>query len=137
MGIFDFLKQKNNSTRDEMADPGCGPMYKDNPQACSTDKIPQGSGEFGLDIKNPVPVREISGEEIYLSRLRTNNDEKITWKREGSTQTKEIWGCIDIYTIFVGEINKIATIYISPYHLKTSHKAPKGFKILVENYCLK
>jgi len=33
MRIFDFFKQKKSSTSDEMADPDCGPMYKNNPQA--------------------------------------------------------------------------------------------------------
>ena len=101
-----------------------------NPQACSSDEIQQGTGEFGLEITNPVPVKSILGNEIYLERLRTTDGDSITWKRDGSREINLIWGNIDVYNIFDSHGDIISTIYISPYHRKISDKAPKGFKIV-------
>ncbi|MAO71168.1 MAG: hypothetical protein CMD02_01505 [Flavobacteriales bacterium] len=130
MGIFDFLKPKKDKSPMDAVMQMMIEYIEQNPQACKSDEIPQGSGEFGLDIKNPVPVKTIPGNEIYLKRLRTIDGENITWKRDGSREINEIWGNIDVYNIFDSSGNKISTIYISPYHWKISQKAPKGFKII-------
>jgi hypothetical protein len=92
------------------------------------DEIPEGKGEFGLDVTNPIPVRGILANEIYLNRLLTENGEKITWERIGSFGSGNIDNPIDGYAIFDKARKQIATVYISPYHKKISSKAPRGFR---------
>lgn len=97
-------------------------------EGCDTDEIPDGYGEFGLEVTNPVPVKGILANEIYLGRLITEYGEKITWERTGSYGSENIDNPIDGYAIFDKSGKQIATIYISPYHQKISNKVPRGFK---------
>jgi len=94
------------------------------------DEIPGGFGEFGLEVTNPVPVKGIISNEIYLGKLRTLGGERITWDRLGSTSIANIQDMIDIYEIKSISGNDLGTIYICPYHQKTSNKAPIGFKLI-------
>lgn len=93
------------------------------------DEIPEGIGEFGHDITNPIPVNTIFGNTSYLNRLRTADGKEIRYERLGSGGAENIDGPIDIYDIFCGS-EKIATLYIHPYNRKDSEKAPKGFKLI-------
>ena len=89
------------------------------------DMIPGGSGEFGLDPKNPIPTNNVQGSRLYLSKLNTIKGAKVTYERCGSTTTDNLPNVTDIYNIFSkGEL--YATIYICPYHKKNSTLAPKG-----------
>jgi len=92
------------------------------------DEIPGGYGEFGLTKTNPVPVKGIISNEIYLKRLRAPEGNPITWKRLGSTGAPNIEESIDIYEIKNSYGQVISTIYISPYHKRISNKAPRGFR---------
>jgi hypothetical protein len=106
-------------------------QIKSNPQATVTDEIYGTVGEFGLDPTNPVPVYGIPNNDVYLGRLRTLDGMPIKWDRVGSIQINGIYEPIDNYNAFDSKGNKIANIYISPYHLHTSLKAPKGFKMVI------
>jgi hypothetical protein len=107
------------------------PSIKSNPQATVTDEIYGTVGEFGLEPSNPVPVYGVPNNEVYLRRLRTLDGMPVKWERVGSTRHKDINMPIDDYDIFNSKGKLIANIYISPYHLHTSQKAPKGFKIII------
>jgi hypothetical protein len=109
----------------------CLQQIKSNPQATVTDEIYGTVGEFGLDPSNPVPVYGVPSNEVYLGRLRTLDGMPVKWERVGSMQHDSIYELIDNYNIFNSTGNKITNIYISPYHLHTSLKAPKGFKIVI------
>ena len=98
-----------------------------NPQACYKDIISEGKGEFGLSVSNPVPVYGIPSNVTYLSALLAEDGSAISWKRTGSTTTKNIKKEIDVYEIFNSNKKKISTIYISPYHWVISKKIPSGF----------
>ena len=100
-------------------------------KGCDTDEIPEGIGEFGLEITNPIPVNGISENEIYLSRLKTSDGDSITWEREGSGKVENIAdgsSPIDIYKIYNSSGDYFSTLYICPYNKKTSDKIPVGFK---------
>ena len=99
-----------------------------NPQKCSEDEIPQGVGEFGLEITNPIPTFGVPANEIYLNKLLLPNGLKPRWRRIGSTSTFSITKSIDMYEIFDNKGETVCTLYINPYHLKISNKIPKGFK---------
>lgn len=99
-----------------------------NPQRSYADEIPQGIGEFGLEITNPIPTFGVPANEIYLNRLLFINGLKPRWRRIGSSSTLNIDKSIDMYEIFDSVGETVCTLYINPYHLKTSNKIPKGFK---------
>jgi hypothetical protein len=104
---------------------------KTNTQACKlTDEIQDAEGPFGLSASNPVPVYGIPSNEIYLGRLRTPDGKLLKWRRIGSTSHENIEKTIDEYEIFNEFGTTIAHIYISPYHWRTSLKAPVGFRMV-------
>ena len=51
MGIFDFLKK--NESKSVLDDA----MSAMNAGGCTTDEMPNGIGEFGLEATNPIPVK--------------------------------------------------------------------------------
>ena len=91
------------------------------------DVMPEGYGEFGLDITNPVPIHGVPQNEVYLRKLCLLNGSKITWKRMGSCHAPNIEYIIDKYEIFDQSGNKVCYLYLCPYNRKTSNKVPKGF----------
>jgi hypothetical protein len=96
------------------------------------DKMPEGYGEFGLEITNPVPTNTIFGSTAYLGRLRTLDGIKVTYDRIGSMSAPNISQIIDGYMIYANGV-QITTLYICPYNKKNSGKAPKGFRLLKLN----
>ena len=138
MGIFDFFKKKKpKSFMDEIEDisPAAAmmmkmqqEMWRDNPYGCSTDEMPNGIGEFGLEATNPIPVNTIHGSKIYLDGLRAPDGTKVISQRQGSLSVDNIEKLIDMYYITHENGDDIATIYISSYQAKNSKKAPKGLK---------
>ncbi len=100
----------------------------DNAQAGHYDEIPEGTGKFGWDLTNPIPVNGIPANNMYLSQLVTEEGGAITWQRKGSHSAANIGGMIDKYEIFDSKTKSLGFLYISPYHKKISTKAPAGFK---------
>jgi len=114
-GVFEWMRNRANEGTDQ-------------------NMIPEGIGEFGFDMTNPIPTHTISGTQDYLDRLYTNKGVKIKYERLGSTIAPNIKNVIDVYLISTvdneKELTELVEIYISPYHKKTSEKAPEGFKLL-------
>jgi hypothetical protein len=103
-------------------------MEKLNEGGTDQDIMPEGIGEFGHDLTNPIPVNTILGSTAYLSKLRTMDGIKVEYERAGSLTAPNIKRIIDKYIISAnGE--KVATLFICPYNKKNSDKAPKGFKL--------
>lgn len=92
------------------------------------DVIPEGTGEFGYDVTNPIPTNTIGGSRVYLEKLYSDNGTKIRYERLGATFSPNIKNVIDVYLIFVDGLE--IELYISPYNQKTSEKAPKGFMLI-------
>ena len=131
MGLLDKLfGRKKSSSNLDLAKALLNDQLTICEEGCDTDEIPGGHGEFGLCVTNPVPVKSIIANAIYLGKLRAANNEKITWDRIGSMSADNSSNPIDEYNIFDSDEVQIATIYISPYHKRISQKAPKGFKLI-------
>ena len=135
MGIFDFFKKKEpKSLWDEMMEiPGMkeqkdlyDAMSAMNADGCSSDEMPNGIGEFGLEATIPIPVNTVQGSILYLGGLRAPDGTRVNNKRIGPVQVDNIEKPIDEYLITHENGEEIATIYISPYQAKNSKKAPKG-----------
>jgi len=137
MGLFDIFKKKKPRTAyDELMDiPGFKEqkelyevMSKANENGCTTDEIPEGVGEFGLEPTNPIPVNTVQGSILYLGGLRAMDGTRVNNKRLGALQVGNIEKMIDEYLITHKNGNELAIIYISPYQAKNSKKAPRGLQ---------
>ncbi len=107
-GLFDIMQQMNEDGTDE-------------------DIIPEGYGEFGYDLTNPIPVNTTFGITSYFSKLKTMDNKKVLYERIGSFNSPVSNHPVDGYKIsFNGK--ELATLYISCYHKTNSEKAPKQFK---------
>ena len=125
--FYDYLLSKNEKAA--LFDIMKMFSQQSNPNGTDQDEMPEGYGEFGLEITNPVPAASIPEGYVYLDRLRTVSGSEITYDRIGSMQAPNIESTIDGYKIFCNG-SQIGTIYICPYNKKTSAKAPKGFKLI-------
>jgi hypothetical protein len=94
-----------------------------------SDAIPQGIGEFGFDATNPIPVRGLLGNEIYLKRLRTNSGRKVGYSRLRSLSAPNIFGTVDEYEINEAD-RVVCKLYISPYNKRISRRPPEGFLLI-------
>lgn len=135
MGLFDLFKNDNQdpiwlSTLPKDMINLVLSEIRSNSQACKQNEISQGFGDYGLKKTNPIPVFGVPENENYLSKLRLLNGEKIRWRRIGSLFADNIEKPIDEYEIFNLKGDTLSLLYISPYHWKTSQKAPSGFKIV-------
>ena len=137
MGLFDMFKKKKERTLyDDLMDiPGMKEqkelfdvMSKENEGGCTTDEMPEGIGEFGLEPTNPIPVNTVQGSILYLGGLRAMDGTRVNNKRLGSGSTQNIQKPIDEYLITHENGDELAIIYISPYQAKNSKKAPRGLQ---------
>jgi len=137
MGLLDIFKRKKERTLyDELMDiPGMREqkklfdiMSEANKGGCTTDVMPEGIGEFGLEPTNPIPTNTIQGSILYLGGLRTESGQKVNNKRLGSLTVPNIQKPIDKYLITSQEGEELAIIYISPYQAINSKKAPRGLR---------
>jgi hypothetical protein len=124
--FYDYLLSKNEKAA--LTDMLRMFSQQTNSEGTDQDEMPEGYGEFGLEITNPIPAASIPDSYYYLDNLKTVSGGKITYDRIGSMQAPNINATIDGYRIFSNG-SQIATIYICPYNKKTSAKAPKGFKL--------
>jgi len=97
-------------------------------QGTDADVIPEGTGEFGLEVTNPIPTSTNFGSISYLGKLRTLDGVKVEYERRGSYQAANIPSMIDGYKITANG-KDVATIFLCPYNKKNSEVAPRGFKL--------
>jgi len=93
---------------------------------CTTDEMPNGIGEFGIEPTNPIPTNTVQGSIMYLGGLRAPDGTSVNSKRLGPTGANNIEKPIDQYLITHENGSELAVIYISPYQAVNSKKAPKG-----------
>lgn len=97
---------------------------------CEMDEIPEGYGDFGYDITNPIPTKTVFGSTSYLARLRSHDGAKVIYNRQGSLSSPVSSHPIDGYTISHPDGKELAILYLSPYHKRNSEKVPEGFTLL-------
>lgn len=137
MSIFDLFKRNSRKTTGS-ADPdnldasqllgllmqASGPLEN----AISDDRFPNGTGEFGYSVDNPVPCNTIMGGYAYLAKLRWKG-QPVKHERVGSFGSAIIERPIDGYILTGADGRELGTIYISPYQKKNSALAPKGLTL--------
>lgn len=91
------------------------------------DQIDGATGEFGRDIKNPIPVNGVRGEIKYINRLRCECGAGLIFHRLGSDKTENIDGNSDIYETVCIEGKHWDKLYLNMYYLRRSTFLPKGY----------
>jgi hypothetical protein len=89
----------------------------------SCDEIPGGSGEFGRDPTNPIPVNGPIGETIYLSRLVTSSGQKLFGHRIGTLER------VDVYETVSFDGATWDVFFLDYYHPRKSRKIPAGYRL--------
>ena len=97
------------------------------------DAMPNGKGEFGLEVTNPVPADGIPLSRLYLRFLLTPENERPQSKRVGSWETPQFAGPTDGYDLFNSKGTFLTRIYVNAYAGGTSEKAPRGFRYFRPN----
>lgn len=92
----------------------------------SVDQLPNGVGVFGLEEGNPIPVNGAIGEMAYLSRLETNQGERLLFHRIGAINM------IDVFEAVTYSGSAWYIFFMDVYHPRRSRKAPPGFRIATE-----
>lgn len=139
MGLLDFFKPKKPKTL--LGRLQNNPIFQEQKalfdamramceDGCETDEIPEGYGEFGHELTNPIPTMTIFGSTSYLARLVSSDGAKVVYERQASFSTPVSSNPVDGYTISPPNGRQLGTLYISPYHKRNSEKAPKGFTLL-------
>ena len=120
------------------------------------DENPKGTGEFGFEKTNPIPVYGIDNVPAYMDKLRyeytsksgsgTKTYNPVIYVRTSDSDTSAIGsnkpetdpvasgttspnisGNIDVYNLYSMGGKKLAKIYVNSYSLRVSDKVPKGF----------
>lgn len=102
-------------------------MQRINEDGTDEDEISDGYGDFGYVLTNPIPVNTTFGSAVYLTKLRTLENQRVSYERLGSFDSPVSEHPVDGYIISSGG-KELATLYFSCYHKKNSEKAPKNFK---------
>ena len=94
------------------------------------DELPNGTGQFGFDPRNPIPCRTVLGSMAYLERLHTQDGAKVNAERIGSFGSPTPNSPVDGYKLTGPGGSELGTIFISPYQARISNKAPEGFRLI-------
>ena len=94
------------------------------------EEVPNGYGDFGTSVTNPIPVNGPLGEVVYLNRLRSRSGAAFLYHRLGSFDTPLYTRKIDAYELVAADASEWLTLYFDMYHLRRSTKAPSGTQIL-------
>jgi hypothetical protein len=99
------------------------PMSDPIKNGAAVDKVPNGSGAFGLDKGNPIPVNGALGELSYLSRIETPKGEFLLFHRIGAINLIDVFEAVTI----TGSSWHI--LFLDCYHPRRSRLAPDGFRL--------
>lgn len=86
----------------------------------AVDRLPNGSGEFGRHVSNPIPVNGFIGELLYISSLRTGGAQMIG-HRLGSI------GHVDVFELMSVDGAFWDLLYFDLYHPRKSRDLPDGY----------
>ena len=81
---------------------------------------------YGLTRENPIYACMPSGSKRYLSHLRTEKGERLTYKLLYCTSSDNVAGLIDVYQLYLNN-RPYKQLYINMYCPENSKVAPKGF----------
>src|SRR4030042_2202380 len=93
------------------------------------DEIPGAHGPFGMVASNPIPVNGITGEMVYLNRLRSKNGLGFMFHRIGSLKSSVTASLVDRYELVAMDASEWHDLYFCPYFPRRSKKVPHGLSL--------
>lgn len=94
--------------------------------APAVDKVPNGTGTFGLEAGNPIPVNGAIGELAYLSKLETGRGERLLFHRIGAIDK------VDVFEAVTFSGSEWFVFFVDMYYSRRSRIAPPGFRLSPE-----
>ena len=88
------------------------------------DVLSQGSGRFGHDMGNPIPVNGPFGEMTYLSRLRLRSTGSMVFFHKVETI-----GRVDKFELVNVSGKVVDYLYLDMYHPRASRRYPEGYTL--------
>lgn len=137
--MFGFFKKKTEKdelegvfnkiaallTDDDMQIRVLGPQaYSQFKNFSAIDRYPDGEGEFGRSLGNPIPANGPIGSLAYLSSLSAQSGHRILFHRI------KAFGQIDVYEYVALSGDDWGLLFVDMYHSRKSRILPDGFKKL-------
>lgn len=120
-----FQKMERLLTDDDMQIRVLGPQgYSQFRSLTAIDCHPNGEGEFGRSLKNPIPTNGPIGSIAYLSSLGTTNGHRILFHRV------KVFDNIDVYEYVALSGGDWDFLFVDMYHSRKSKLVPSGFRKL-------
>ena len=94
----------------------------------AVDKVSSGSGEFGRDPNNPIPVNGFIGELVYISQLRTSGGVQMIGHRLGAV------GQVDVFELMSIDGRSWDLLYFDLYHPRKSRSVPSGYRLVESSF---
>jgi hypothetical protein len=91
--------------------------------------VPTSAGRqsrFGYDASNPIPVAGIQGEYLYLSRLKTEAGERLSYRHNGSCYAANSVNELDRFIMTNAGGTVVCELYLDKFHVGNSQKVPQG-----------
>ncbi|WP_162782251.1 hypothetical protein [Arenimonas caeni] len=143
MGIRDFLfgsrrrhplgelpkQPKASGENEDLKNALMGLLAGMSDDGIDADVFPDGLGEFGFSVDNPIPCRTILGCHSYLASLR-NDGVEVMSERIGSFGSSVVDKPVDGYQISSLDGGDLGVLYLSAYQKRNSSIAPKGFTLV-------
>lgn len=96
----------------------------------SIDRLENAVGNFGRDVRNPIPVNGVLGELIYISHLVTSGGSRLVGHRIGTAAK------VDIYEVAALDGTAWDLLFFDLYHPRRSRAAPAGLEIQPDTWIL-
>ena len=88
----------------------------------AVDEIAGAAGEFGRDVRNPIPVNGFIGELVYISRMVLPGGGSMMGHCLGSIDT------IDVYETVALDGSRWDLLFFDLYHMRKSKHLPSGYQ---------
>ena len=86
--------------------------------------------EYGLVPGKPIFINGFGKDKEYLSHLYSENDEKLSFERVGSSEVPGIAGPIDLYRLILPNGNDYLRIFMCNYGSSYKKITPKGVRYI-------
>jgi hypothetical protein len=97
-------------------------------QRGAVDEIVGGVGEFGRDIRNPIPVNGFMGELVHISMLALPGGSPIMGHRLGSLNM------FDVYEMVALDGSRWDILFFDMYHTGKSKRLPSGYQASLQPF---
>jgi hypothetical protein len=96
----------------------------------AVDEVPGAVGDFGRDVRNPIPVNGFLGELVYVSQLVVATGSHVMGHRVGAVDKT------DVYETVALDGSRWDLLYFDMYHTRKSRRLPSGYRTASQPFLL-